>query len=218
MNDIVKETHKITVGRTTQQLLQDLRDRGQTLSKGYLLQLTNDLKLRERGLVSVISQMTIKGMRPHNIYNKEAVREILINVNKMFPEEKKQYLTESTKPKTMSLAEIKQFGLALAGMSDEVIEVKEEIKLLQNEQNMCRVSATKDNELKKFSREIVTHRLHKKGLVYEDKSARSSEYGYLRSYLNKEIDISRVTNLNAKEHQLVRDALIDIMEYEGIPY
>lgn len=33
--------------------------------------------------------MTKKGIRPHNIYTKEAVKEIIISVNKMFPEEKK---------------------------------------------------------------------------------------------------------------------------------
>lgn len=213
-----KESHKITIGRTTQQLLKDLKDRGQGISKSHLLQLTNDLNLKEKSLVGVQKIWTPSGMQNCNIYTKEGVRQILMSVKKLFPEEKKDYLIESTKPKTMSLAEIKQFGLALIGLSDTMENQQKQIEDLREEQNMCRVSAIKDNELLKFSREIVEHRLHRKGLVYGDNSARAIEYAYLRGYLNKEIGISRVTNLNSKEHKLVRDTLIDIMEWEGIPY
>lgn len=219
MNDIIGENHqKISIGRTTQQLLFDLKNQGFEISKSWLLEKTNELNLKEKNLVFVQKIWTKAGGRNTNIYTKEGTRQILMSVKKIFPEQKKDYLIESTKPKTMSLAEIKQFGLALAGMSDELIGVKEEVKLLQNEQNMCRVSAIKDDELKDFSREIITNRLYKKGLVYEDASARSKEYAYLRSYLKEKIQISRITNLNAKEHQLVRETLIDLMEWEGIPY
>lgn len=214
----MSEIHKITIGRTTQQLLQDFKDRGQEISKSHLLQLTKDLKLREEGLVSVQSIWTEKGPRNTNLYTKEGCRKIIMSVNKMFTEEKKQYLIESTKPKTMSLVEIKQFGLALASMSDELIEVKEEVKLLQNNQNMCRVSAINDNELLKLQEWIIKHRLHKKKLSWNDNSMRQTEYQYLRSYLGKEIGISRVTNLNTKEHKIVRDELLGIMDREGIPY
>jgi len=219
MNNIVGENHKkISDGLSVQDFRKRLFNQGFSVSKEHIIGIIKKHKLREEGLIGVQKFYTPGGMQTGYIIHPEGGRIITLEIKKIFPKQKMEYLIESTKPKTMSLAEIKQFGLALAGMSDEIIEVKDEIKLLQNEQNMCRVSAIKNEELKKFSREIVTHRLNKKGLVYEDPSVRSSEYAYLRSYLKKEIGISRVTNLNAKEHQLVRDALMDIMEWEKVPY
>ena len=219
MNNIVSEKHKkTTIGRTTQQLLKDLEERGQKISKGYLLQLTNDLRLKERGLVSVISQMTKKGMRPHNIYLKEATKEIIMSVNKMFPEEKKEYLIGSTKTQLPSLAEIKQIGLALAGISETIENQQKKLVSLEDQQKMCRVSAREDNELLKFQENIVRHRLYKKNLSWDDNSARQKEFQFLRGYLGREIGISRVTNLNTKEHKLVRDILMEIIEWERIPY
>jgi len=219
MNNIVSEKHKkITIGRTTQQLLKDLEERGQKVSKSHLLQLTNDLKLRERGLVSVQSIWTKKGPRNTNLYIKEGVKEIIMSVNKIMPEEKKQYLIESTKTQLPSLAEIKQIGLALAGISETIETQQKKIESLEDQQKMCRVSAMEDNELLKFQEIIVRYRLYKKNLSWDDNSARQKEFQFLRGYLGREIGISRVTNLNTKEHKLVRDILMEIMEWEGIPY
>jgi len=219
MNDIIGENHKkISIGRTTQQLLKDLKDRGQGISKSHLLQITNDLELREEGSVTVQSIWTVTGARNTNLYSKEAVRKIILSVDKIIPQEKKQYLIESTKPKSMSLTEIKQFGLALIGLSETMENQQKQIEDLKTEQNMCRVSAEKDEQLKKFQREIVEHRLHKKKLVWNDDSARQKEFQYLRGYLGKEFGISRVTNLNAKEYEIIRNELLEIMEREKIPY
>lgn len=214
-----KESHKkISDGLSVQDFRKKLFNQGFSVSKEWIIQLIKDLKLKEEGSVSVQKFYTEKGMRTGYIIHPEGGRILTLKIKKILPEQKMDYLIESTKPKSMSLAEIKQFGLALIGLSETMETQQKQIEDLRKEQNMCRVSAFEDEELLKFQREIIEHRLHKKMLVYEDKSARQTEYQYLRNYLGKEIGISRVTNLNAKEHEIVREKLIDIMEWEGIPY
>lgn len=219
MKSIAKEEHKkISAGLSTQQLLKKLKEQGYEISKRHLFRIRDEREMVKRELVWVAKIATPRGFQNSYIWSKEGTHEILMSVKKIYPEEKKQYLIEATKPQLPSLAEIKQIGLALAGISDTLEYQQKQIEDLQNQQNDCRVSAEKDNNLLRLQREIVEHRLHKKKLSWNDRSARQIEYGYLRSYLDKEIGISRVTNLNGKEHHIVRDKLLEIMDWEKIPY
>lgn len=219
MNSLISQDHKkISDGLTIKQFRKRLYDQGFSVSKEHIIGIIKKRKLREEGSVIMQKFYTEKGLRSGYIIKPEGGRIITLEIKKIYPEQKKDYLIESTKPKIPTLAEIKQIGLALAGMSEAMENQQIQIEDLRNQQNMCRVSAEKDYELLQYQREIVEHRLHKKKLSWLDDSARQQEYAFLRNYLGKEIHIPRVANLNAKEHEIVRDKLLEIMEWEGIPY
>ena len=151
MNNIVSEKHKkISDGLTVKQFKNKLLDQGFSVSKQHIIGIIKKCKLREEGLVLVQKIYTSNGLKDAYIIRPEGGRIITLEIRKIFPEEKKQYLIESTKPQLPTLAEIKQIGLALAGFSEVVEDQQKQIENLADQQRMCRVSAREDNELLKL--------------------------------------------------------------------
>lgn len=222
MNNLVNENHqKISEGLSVQQFRKRLFDQGFSVSKEHIIGIIKKRKMKEEGLVIMQKFYTEKGLRSGYIIKNEGIRIITLDIKKIFPEQKKDYLIESTKPiqpQKHSLAEIKQLHYDLATVAEYMENQQIQIEDLRNQQNMCRVSAVEDNELLKMQRKIVENRLFKKKLSWNDDSARQKEYAYLRSHLDKKLNISRVTNLNTEEHKIVRDELMEIMDWEGILY
>ena len=205
--------------------------------EGYLLsRWANDNNLQKTSMSS--NNLGQEGY----LWSDENIKDFIAEFSKAIPEAK-QELTKKYMKNGMvvsdnleqlpSAFQVKQFGLALAGLSDEILQLRNATSQLQIETNYqieqirreqlekekyYRVHKERADSFLDLLKQLIMKRLYRKGLRWDNPSHRSKAYS---DYWNEQRDacgFRGIVNANQTEYKSARAFLLEKLDDEDIEY